>query len=133
MAEPEDPVARDPAQGGGAGRVLLVEDQWLIAMDIAGQLEDGGYEIVGPASTLQNALALIEKERIDVGLLDVDLGGELSYPAAAAMNARGIAFAFLSGNTSAELDPAFRNQRLLSKPVGPQALIDALREMLARP
>ncbi len=116
----------EPELAGKNRRVLLVEDQWLIAMDLANQLEDGGYEVVGPAATLEKALELIDSEEIHAGLLDINLDGVLSYPAAEALMRKGIAYAFLSGHSSAELRADFRDQRLISKPISAIELMTTL-------
>jgi DNA-binding response OmpR family regulator len=120
----------EPADTGTGKRVLLVEDQWLIAMDLADQLRDSGYIVVGPASSLEKALALIETEAINAGLLDINLNGTMSYPAAQALARKGIAFAFLSGHTSAELHEDFRDQRLLCKPITSNELMTTVEALL---
>lgn len=107
-------------------RVLVVEDQFLVALDMVEQLEAQGYVVVGPARSLGEALLLVECSGIDAGLLDVNLGASASYPVAEALMERGIPFAFLSGHNSNDLKPGFRDHPLITKPVHP----DKLREML---
>ena len=80
-------------------RILVVEDDYLIAMDLSGWLQDLGAQIVGMAGSVSEALSLIEApgERIDGAILDVNLAGERVYPVADALMARAISFVFVTG------------------------------------
>jgi CheY-like chemotaxis protein len=83
---------------GLAGRrVLVVEDEPIVGMLLEDMLLDLGVEVVGPAATLAEALALAEREDLAAALLDVNLGGERSYPVADALARRGVPFLFLTG------------------------------------
>ncbi|HEX8471410.1 MAG TPA: response regulator, partial [Brevundimonas sp.] len=76
-------------------RVLIVEDEYVIAMEIAGILEDCGAEIVGPAGSVSLAIQLIAQEApIDAAVLDVNLGRERVFPVAETLNLRNIPFVF---------------------------------------
>jgi CheY-like chemotaxis protein len=112
--------------------VLLLEDQWLIALDLQGRLEDAGYHVVGPASTVEKALRLVGRHRIDVGVLDVNLGEETAYPVGTALRNHGIPFVFLSGHAREDLQPEFRDFPLLSKPVSHNALLEMLGRLVDR-
>jgi CheY-like chemotaxis protein len=97
-------------------RVLLLDDEPLITMfleDILAQLE---YEIVGPAHTVAVALGLIEATPPDAAILDMNLGKELSYPAADALRIRRIPFMFLTGYVAPGIDPRFHNELVMTKP-----------------
>jgi len=111
--------------------ILVVEDEWLIAMDIEGMLEDAGFAVCGPAGRVDEALALIETRRVDLGLLDVNLAGQQSYPVAAALREKGRPFLFLSGHSEAHLHDEFRDERLINKPIEPNRLIRLVEEILA--
>ncbi len=64
-------------------RILIVEDEVLVAMDLSDQLEELGFEVVGPAARIEDALALMaEQAVIDLALIDVNLSGRLSWPVA---------------------------------------------------
>jgi DNA-binding response OmpR family regulator len=76
--------------------VLIVEDEYLIAMDLQRVLEAHGWRVLGPVGTVSQALAVLEREPPSVALLDVDLGGELVTPVAVALKARGTPFAVAS-------------------------------------
>ncbi len=79
-------------------RVLVVDDEFLVAMDIEKILVDMGMEVVGPATSLKSALELAEAEEIDGAMLDVDLGdGDLFTPVVNTLIARGIPFALATG------------------------------------
>jgi len=107
--------------------ILVVEDAFLIAMDLSDQLTDSGCEVIGPAASVRQALDQIDGIAVDGALLDVNLDGERSFPIAEWLAARGIPFVFLTGYDSPMAFPdAFRLAPRLSKPVDPQALKEAI-------
>ena len=109
---------------------MIVEDEWLIAVDLQDALEAAGFAIVGPASTVAQALDIVEREAIDAGLLDLHVGSEPAYPVADALRQRGIPFAFLTGHSRADLRPEYRDEILLAKPVAIGVLRIRLDAML---
>ncbi|MGB3796927.1 MAG: response regulator [Alteraurantiacibacter sp.] len=113
-------------------RILIVEDEWLVALDLESILEDAGYSVCGPANTVETALELIESERVDLGLLDINLGKKTSYPIAAALREKAKPFAFLSGHSDAHIDSEFRDAPLISKPVEPKRLINHIGKLTHR-
>ena len=78
-------------------RVLVVEDDAMLALDTAGQSKDGGFVVIGPATSVAWALKLISETGCDVGVLDVNLGKESAEPVARELRARGTPFVVLSG------------------------------------
>src|SRR5262249_61987757 len=78
-------------------RVLVVEDEYLVAMDMSAYLEAAGAHVVGPASNVSAALEALEHTELDGAVLDVNLRGEMAYPVADALVARGIPFVFTTG------------------------------------
>jgi DNA-binding response OmpR family regulator len=80
-------------------RILVVEDDYLVALDIQEFLEESGAFVIGPAPTLKRALELVEQEngRIDAAVLDINLRGERSFPVADRLSERGVAFVFTTG------------------------------------
>ncbi|MBB4839825.1 CheY-like chemotaxis protein [Sphingomonas kyeonggiensis] len=78
-------------------RVLVVEDEPVVAMYLEDLLEALGCQTIGPASRLADGLALAEEQGFDVAILDINLGGERSTPIAETLRARGVPFAFASG------------------------------------
>jgi CheY-like chemotaxis protein len=113
-------------------RVLLVEDQMIVAMQIEDMLHAAGCEVVGPVGTLQAALALAHEEALDAAVLDVNLDGEKVYPAAEELQARGIPFIFASGYGESTLPENWRDQPRVSKPFRREQLEQLLRSVVSR-
>lgn len=112
-------------------RVLIVEDEALVAFALEEMLGDFGYEVIGPAPNVQAALKLVEAEKIDAAILDVNLGGETIEPVATALAGGGVPFVFTTGYTSASALPqAFKDRPSLNKPYQPEALRDAVARLL---
>ena len=106
-------------------RVLIVEDEWLLAELLEDTVRDLGFEVVGPAASVSQALQLLAEEAVSVALLDVTLGSEKSFPIARWLAERGIPFLFLTGHLQTDLPVEFGQRVLLSKPLaegvlGPQ-------------
>ena len=78
-------------------RVLVIEDEALVAMLIEDMIHDSGGEMVGSACRLSDALALAQETQADVALLDINLGGALAYPVADVLRQRGVPIVFTSG------------------------------------
>jgi CheY-like chemotaxis protein len=109
-----------------ATRILVVEDEFLIALDIAGVLEQAGLAVVGPAANVGDALQAIESEVVDGALLDAHLAGESVSCLADALAARGIPFAFVSGYGREHLPSAYRGVPLVKKPFTGRDLLAAI-------
>ncbi|WP_158047359.1 response regulator [Skermanella pratensis] len=80
-----------------ARRILVVEDETLVAMDLEDMLLSLGCEVVGPVAKVARGLVLAREEPLDGAILDINVAGELVYPIAEVLNARGIALVFASG------------------------------------
>ncbi len=93
------------ARKGKACRILVVEDEGLVALQLQADLEDAGHSVVGPARSLAQGLLLAEAEDIDAALVDVSLGRESSVPIADRLLARSIPFAFATGYTDSTMLP----------------------------
>jgi CheY-like chemotaxis protein len=103
-------------------RVLLVEDEGLVAMMLEDLIADLGCEVAGSLATVASALAWIEAGgAADIALLDVNLSGEPVYPVAEALQARGVPFAFATGYGEGH-DPRFKDTPLLGKPIRQERL-----------
>jgi CheY-like chemotaxis protein len=109
-----------------ATRILVVEDEFLIALDIAGVLEQAGLAVVGPAGTVGDALLAIEREVVHGALLDAHLAGEPVGRIADALKARNIPFAFVSGYGREQLPAAHRAAPLVKKPFTGRDLLAAV-------
>jgi CheY-like chemotaxis protein len=97
-------------------RILVVEDEFLIALDIAGTLEQGGHVVVGPFASRKVATAALKTEKIDGALLDANLGGEPVGDIADLLAARRLPFAFVSGYGTDQLPAHHRHVPLVRKP-----------------
>ena len=112
-------------------RVLIVEDEMLIAMLVEQMVEDLGYQVVGPAMTVEEALSLIDGENVDCAVLDMNLGhGVSSAPIADALQAKGIPFLFASGYGSKGTVENLGAAPVLSKPFLTHDLEKALNGIL---
>ena len=134
------PAAAGPAAGLGAAagplggrRVLVVEDEPLLAMEIESELAEAGAAVVGPAGTLEAAARLIEAGAFDAALLDANLAGRPVGALAAALAERGVPFAFASGYGVSGLPEGFRDRPLLGKPFSAEALLALVGSLLAGP
>jgi two-component SAPR family response regulator len=104
-------------------RVLVVEDEYLLAVDLARSLERFGVEVLGPVGTVQDALDLIGAEKvIDGAVLDINLNGEPVYPVAEALQKRGAPFIFASGYDANSVPARFDAIPRVPKPVDTEAL-----------
>ena len=112
-------------------RILIVEDEALIALDVHDMLQEAGYGVAGTAERIEKALAMIANEAIDAAVLDVNLDGEKIWPVAYALRDRNIPFVFLTGS-SAQLEPHqdFEKVLRLGKPVNADALFKAVAAMV---
>jgi DNA-binding response OmpR family regulator len=110
-------------------RLLIVEDEYFIASDLKRALEAHGMVVVGPVGRVADALALIEREPIDVATLDVNLGTAMCYPIAEQLKARGVPFLFLTGYDGWTLPEWLRDVPLLIKPFDSAAVIAAVRAL----
>src|SRR4051794_36237148 len=104
-------------------RVLLVEDDPFIAMDLEESLTSAGYDVVGPAGTVIEALALIRTEHLNGAVLDVNLNGEYSAPVAQALSNLQVPFIATTGYALASLPTEFMHGDALQKPYMSDVLI----------
>jgi PAS domain S-box-containing protein len=107
-------------------KVLLVEDQATIALEMSATIESLGYEVVGPAATLDEATQFAQNGEFDAAILDIRLGESEVFPAADMLAARKIPFAFATAYGSNALPQRYRSHIVLSKPLNR----DLIRKML---
>jgi CheY-like chemotaxis protein len=121
-------MSRSSIEASLAGRrVLVVEDELLTAMEMERILGDLGCDIVGPAPSVKRALALLDEERPDLAVLDVQLGAERAAPIAERLEALGIPFVLVTGYGQLEpKEPVLRRAPRLSKPVEEREIAQAL-------
>jgi CheY-like chemotaxis protein len=109
-------------QDTSSRRILLVEDEAMIAMLVEDMLEDFGHKLVTVATRLEEALAAAESEAVDLAILDLNLGGVLTYPVADMLRDRGVPFIFATGYGSGGLKEAYSDLPPLQKPFNQEAL-----------
>ncbi|MDG5493656.1 MULTISPECIES: response regulator [Azospirillaceae] len=103
-------------QGQGKN-ILIVEDEFLIAIHAAEVMEGLGFCVVGPVATIEQALELLREGAFDGAILDVNLSGTLVFPVAEALVDRGIPFILTSGYEATGLPERWRDRPHLRKPV----------------
>lgn len=125
------------AQGGFAERplagrkVLVVEDEYLIADDLTAMLSEAGAEVIGPAASLPHAMRLTEHQQgLDAAVLDINLRGVEVFPLATELKSAGIPIIFLTGYDEANIPDEFSNYGRLEKPLGAAHIISELATLL---
>jgi two-component sensor histidine kinase/DNA-binding response OmpR family regulator len=103
-------------------RIMIVEDEALVAMILEDQLEELGISIVATCASVSEAINAIEKSAPEAAILDVNLGGQLVYPVADCLIDRGIPFVFITGYGRESVDRRYSFVKILEKPVERQAL-----------
>jgi PAS domain S-box-containing protein len=111
-----------PLRLDSGNRVLLVEDEILVAMMMKDILTELGFSVVGPFSRLGEAMVAAVHEEINAGIIDVNLGGEFVYPVADVLAARNIPFVFITGYGVESIDSRFGYVPIVKKPVQRQVL-----------
>jgi PAS domain S-box-containing protein len=111
-----------PIQLHAGNRILLVEDEILVAMMMRDVMGDLGFEVLGPFSRLSEAMVAAVHEDIDAGIIDVNLAGDFIYPVADVLVARNIPFVFVTGYGVESIDGRFARVPVIKKPVQQQVL-----------
>jgi CheY-like chemotaxis protein len=112
-------------------RILVVEDEYFIADDMAKALEKLGAEVVGPASDQERALAFLSSsERIDAAVLDINLRGSTAFPIADILMEQGVPFVFATGYAPASVPLAYARILRWEKPFNPGDLARALPQLV---
>ena len=126
-AEAGDETSTGRQATGRPVRVLIVEDSMITALDVAQTLEELGFEVLGPTGRVAGALGIIDSATVDVGVLDVNLGKEDSFPIADRLTEQGTPFLFLTGYDAASVLPdRFAGTKCLTKPFSDKALVQAI-------
>jgi DNA-binding response OmpR family regulator len=112
-------------------RILVVEDETLVAMLVEDALHEAGYAVIGPARTVSEAMRLLEDDPPHVVVLDLNLAGESSGIVADTLAARGIPFLLATGYGAAGVPAQHRNAPVLAKPYDPADLTAAVGRLCA--
>lgn len=108
-------------------RVLVVEDEYVIAFHLCQSLREAGMTVVGPAANVADALALLARTpELDGAVLDVNLGGEPAYPVADALQARGVPFLLATGYDLSVMPERYAGVTYVQKPVDVRTVAQAL-------
>lgn len=115
-----------------SSRILLVEDQFLIAMDAEATLIDYGFNQVRIATTMADARSLIDQFDPQIAILDIDMSGETTFELAKFLQDKGVGVAFASGySRDASWDSALSNVPIIPKPFSSEDLIGAITQLQA--
>jgi len=115
-------------------RILIVEDEYLIADDLAKAIGQAGGEVIGPIPTIEDANRMIQQDgAIDAAVLDVNLRGDMVFPVADALAARNVPFLLATGYDEWMLPDRFLDARRLEKPLKGAKVVASLAELLADP
>ena len=134
----ESDQGADDSQDGAAGipaqrHVLLVEDEELVAMAMAEELKAGGWTVIGPAATLEEAQELVTSDvPLDAAILDIHLRGRWVHTLAEALERRGVPFVVCTGYEMVDPDGRFASAPLIVKPIAPHRLAETLDALLNR-
>jgi|SRR3954471_10018410 len=112
-------------------RILVVEDDFFIVTELVGWLEAAGVEVIGPAASVEDALALVATPglRLDGAILDINIRDRRVYPVADALHSLGVPYIFTTGYDSAAIPPAYAAVPRCQKPVDCAELIKMLPEL----
>jgi DNA-binding response OmpR family regulator len=108
-------------------RLLVVEDDYLVAADMCSSLRRRGADIMGPVANVRRGRELVRQQRPDVVLLDVNLNGHLAFDLAHELESEGIRTIFTTGYDVAFLPDSLRGSPCLQKPVNLRALVQLIR------
>jgi CheY-like chemotaxis protein len=114
-------------------RILVVEDEYLIADDVRDVLADAGATVLGPVPNVAAAASLVATEaRLDAALLDINLGGSMVFDLADDLKDRAVPFVFATGYDSSAIPDRFADVPRLEKPVKGRSIVATLGPMLDR-
>jgi DNA-binding response OmpR family regulator len=108
-------------------KVMIAEDEFLVALMLEDDLRAHGHKVLGPYTTVEEAENAARSEEIDVAILDINMAGRMAYPVADCLRQRGIPYIFLSGYGALALPDAYR-ATCITKPYEISALLRALGE-----
>lgn len=112
-------------------RVLVVEDEFLVALSLEEDLRAAGCHVIGPFGDLATATHAARAEEFDIALLDVNLRGEKIFTVADDLQARGVKFVLLSGYGKMDLPDRFRASPRLAKPYDPRQLLREIERLVS--
>lgn len=123
-------VGGSPMEQSSPPTILIVEDEAMVAMDLADCITEAGYRVLGPVDTLAEALRLGVGSAFDAALVDANLRGQKVDELAAALSARNIPFAFVTGYGRETLPAPYRHLTLVEKPYRHNRVKEVLTALL---
>lgn len=111
-------------------RILVVEDNPVIAFDIDDALRESGAEVIGPAHDIESGLALARQDTLDGAVLDIDIGGRPVWPIARELKSEGVPFVFVSGDCRDGLPNDFTHAVCLHKPAPTEAILSSVAAVI---
>ena len=124
----------DPALSLDGRRILIVEDEYLIAMEVKRWLQRAGAEVIGPVPTVERALNLIQDDGIDAAVLDLNLGGRATaFPIADRLGKLGVPHLFATGEVQVSQGTGYEDRPYLPKPFQEAELVRAVGKLVAAP
>ncbi len=112
-------------------KVLLIEDEVLVALVLEDTIEGLGHEIVATAGTVQHALDVVREKHLDLAILDVNVGGQQVFPVADLLSERGIPFCFVTGYGKRGLKEPYQDCPVLMKPFTEGQLAEMISRIVA--
>ena len=108
-------------------RIFVAEDEYLLADELAQELDDLGADVIGPVPTVDQAIDLLQAtDRLDGAVLDVNLGGTLVYPVAEVLHDRGVPIVFTTGYDADAIPAQFSRIPRCEKPISVKKVLAAL-------
>lgn len=113
-------------------RIMVVEDEFMLARELTFALEQAGATVIGPVPTVQRAIARLKEEAVDAAVLDIHVRGDAVFPVADALKERAVPFVFATGYDQHPAGNRFGGAQCLLKPIDFQRLVRVLEEMLVK-
>jgi two-component SAPR family response regulator len=111
-------------------RILVVEDENVLAMATSWIVEDAGYSIVGPERSVETTRQVLARLKVDLALLDVSVGGETVVPVSEMLDAIGVPYIFITSHPVTSLPARYQSRPLLAKPYSSTALLALIQQIL---
>jgi ActR/RegA family two-component response regulator len=123
-------MKKEQNQGLRGARILIVEDEYYLAQDLADALTDRGVDVLGPVGTVEEASEAVRRADFDCAIVDMNLRGDMAFPIADQLREAGIPFLIATGYNSASLPDRFADVPRVEKPSDSSVLIEAISPLL---
>jgi len=110
--------------------VLVIEDEYTVGIQTASIVEEAGYSVAGPEASVDAAQKVLGRQKIDLALLDVNLGGEMVFPIAEMLDAMRIPYIFVTSYSASAIPARYRHYPIVQKPYSPGLLIAQMHQLL---